>query len=84
MSQDIEQLRSEKLKLEGILQELRMKKEEQKKRLDELIPKKDELFRAWSSTRDPQEAVQIEMRINSISREISSIEEEGKPLDMKI
>jgi len=84
MSQDIEQLKSEKAKLEQMLLELRSKKEEQQKRLDELIPKKDELYKSWSSTRDPQEATRIEMRLTSILREISSTQEEGKSLDMKI
>lgn len=84
MSQDLQQLKSEKAKLEERLQELEVKREEQKKKLNELTAEKDKLYVSWSSTRDFQEASRIEMKFTAISRQISSTQEEQKSIEMKI
>jgi len=84
MSQDLQQLKDEKAKLEERLHELEAKREEQKKKLDGLTVEKDKLYSSWSSTRDFQEASRIEMKFTAISRQISSTQEEQKSTDMKI
>lgn len=77
-------MKNEKVKLEERLQELESKREEQKKRLNELTAEKDKLYTSWSSTRDFQEASQIEMKFTAISRQMSSTQEEQKSIEMKI
>ena len=84
MSQDLQQLKNEKAKLEGMLHELEAKREGQVKRLDELTAEKDKLYSVWSSTRDFLEASRIEMKFTSISRELSVTQEGQKSTDMKI
>jgi len=84
MSQDLQQLKDEKAKLEERLHELEAKREGQKKRLDGLTVEKDKLYAFWSSTRDFQEASRIEMKFTAISRQITSTQEDQKSTDMKI
>jgi len=84
MSQDLQQLKGEKSKLEGMLHELEARREEQRKRLDELTAEKDKLYSVWSSTRDFLEASRIEMKFTAISRELSVTQEGQKSTDMKI
>jgi len=84
MSQDLQQLKNEKAKLEGMLHELEAKREGQKKKLDELTVEKDKIYSVWSSTRDFQEASRIEMKFTAISRELSITQEGQKSTDMKI
>jgi predicted nucleic acid-binding Zn-ribbon protein len=84
MSQDLQQLRNEKAKLEERLQELEAKKEGLKKKLGELTVDKDKLYAIWSSTRDFQEASRIEMRFTALSRQISTTQEEQRSIEMKM
>ena len=84
MSQDLQQLKDEKAKLEERLREMEAKMEEQKKRLQELTVEKDKLYAIWSATRDFQEASRIELRFTSLSRQISTTQEEQKSIEMKM